>query len=277
MIDYRELTTFKQRVWDYYHANKRSFPWRETTDIYFILVSELMLQQTQTDRVVPKYTAFMQIFPTVASLASASLTEVLGMWQGLGYNRRALFLKRLSEEVVGYHSGVVPETVAKLDALPGIGYATACAILTYSRNIPTVFIETNVRTVFIHSFYPDQTEVKDADIEPLVAAAVDNENPREWYYALTDYGVMLKKNVPNPNRKSAHYVKQSSFLGSDRKIRGEIVRLLLDKPSWTVDDLYASTGTDYARLGKILKGMTKDGLVQSDGTYFRIFENAKKN
>jgi A/G-specific adenine glycosylase len=265
-----DLVEFKRRIWDYYYANKRSFPWRETSDPYHILVSELMLQQTQTDRVVPKYLAFIERFPTIKSLSSASLADVLGMWQGLGYNRRALYLKKLAEIVQNTRSGVIPESIEELDSLPGIGYATACAISTYSSNRPTVFIETNVRSVFIHFFFQDCEGIMDSEIEPLVATTVDPVNPREWYYALMDYGVMLKKTIPNPNRKSAHYSKQSSFNGSDRKIRGEIIRILLDRPTVTREGLYDSTGTDPDRLLKIIDGMVKDGLLNSTDDIYSI-------
>jgi A/G-specific adenine glycosylase len=272
VYDQASLSQFKKRIYDYYHLHKRSFPWRETTNPYFILVSELMLQQTQTDRVVPKYLAFIDRFPHVGSLAQASLTDVLSAWQGLGYNRRALYLKKLAETVILSYGGTIPDSVEALDNLPGIGYATACAIITYAYNRPTVFIETNIRTVFIHCFFSDQSGVLDSEIEPLVAATVGEQNPRDWYYALMDYGVMLKKSLPNPNRKSAHYSKQSSFAGSDRKIRGEIVRLLLDKPVWTQNELYASTGADSGRLSKILDGMVKDGLVQNSKEFYTISE-----
>ncbi len=270
MTDQNNLIEFQQRVWNYYKTHKRSFPWRETTDPYAIIVSELMLQQTQTDRVVPKYLAFLEEFPTVEVLAKASLTDVLKLWQGLGYNRRALYLMKLAQKVVLEHGGKVPNSIEELDALPGIGYATACAVYTYSYNLPSVFIETNIRTVFIHHFFADRTEITDREIEPLVAATVAPEQPREWYYALMDYGVMLKKTLPNPGRKSAHYSKQSSFLGSDRKIRGEIVRLLLDTPRLDFDSLYNATGTDEDRLRKIVSGMIRDGIVSDDQGIYSI-------
>ncbi len=267
-----ELQEFKSSVYSYYRDNKRSFPWRETTDPYKILVSELMLQQTQTDRVVPKYLAFLEQFPTAEHLAKASLTEVLQQWQGLGYNRRALYLKKLSEVVVSRFDGTIPTTAEELDALPGIGYATACAIITYAFNKPTYFIETNVRAVYIHFFFSDRSNVKDSEIEPLLKLTVDTDSPRDWYYALMDYGVMLEKTLPNPSRKSAHYTKQSSFLGSDRKIRGEIIRLLLDSPRLNVESLYNATGAAPVRLGKILSGMVKDGLITERDQRYSILD-----
>jgi A/G-specific adenine glycosylase len=221
--------TFRKIVWEYYVKNKRAMPWRETRDPYRILVSEIMLQQTQVERVIPKYEAFIKKFPSFVSLSRAKVADVLTLWQGLGYNRRALNLKRAALEIVEKHGGEVPTDLKALDALPGIGHATAGAIVVYAFNKPVVYIETNVRSVYIHFFFPKIKKISDTKIEKLVLKTLNTKNPREWYYALMDYGAMLKRTHGNPNIKSSHYIKQTKFKGSKREVRGKIVRLLTQK------------------------------------------------
>jgi A/G-specific adenine glycosylase len=221
---------FRKLIQDHYRSSGRSFPWRETTDPYAILVSEIMLQQTQTSRVVPKYLAFLERFPDFTSLANAPLSDVLAHWQGLGYNRRGKALRDLAAMVVDRFDGVLPEIREELIALPGIGPYTSGAVCAFAYNQPVVFMDTNIRRVFIHFFFPDREKVRDNEIIPLVERTLDRKNPREWYSALMDYGALLKSTArKNPNRRSAHYSKQSKFEGSDRQIRGALLRELLGR------------------------------------------------
>ncbi len=265
------LSDFQKTVRDYYLAHRREMPWRHIDDPYKILVSEIMLQQTQVERVIPKFLTFTEAFPTIFDLARATPTEVLGQWQGLGYNRRGLFLKRAAEELVEKYDGDLPRDVALVDALPGVGYATACAVVTYSYNMPTVFIETNIRTVFIHHFFADREDVSDSEIEPLVATTVDQEHPRDWYYALMDYSVMLKKEHGNASRKSKHYVKQSTFQGSDRQLRGKVMRYLLKEPNSEMDGL-ALLDASREKVQRVIEGMVKDKLVVVSQDRYSIVE-----
>jgi A/G-specific adenine glycosylase len=221
------IDEFRSLVKDYYAANKRILPWRETIKPYWVLLSEIMLQQTQVPRVMVKFAEFTERFPGFEELANATPAEVLATWQGLGYNRRGLFLHKAAQMIVGEYGGKVLKSVELVDSLPGIGQATAAAIVTYTYNIPTVFIETNVRRVFLHHFFSDKTDVADAELLPIVEAAVDKENPRDWYYALMDYGTYLAKTVENPNRKSKHYSVQSKFEGSNRQVRGALLRFFV--------------------------------------------------
>jgi A/G-specific adenine glycosylase len=255
---------FKNKIWSFYAVNKRNFPWRETTEPYKILVSELMLQQTQTDRVVPKYQAFVQTFPNFTSLAQASQAHVLNMWQGLGYNRRALYLHQSAKQIHTKYAGVLPNTEEELIQLPGIGTYTARAVLTFAFKQTHVLIETNIRTVFLHFFFPDQTQVHDKEIMSLIKKTRDNNNPREWYYALMDYGAMLKKQHPNPNRKSRHYTKQARFVGSNRQLRGQVLKELLKTPQLSVHELAIVTNTKLSRLNQITLSLEKDGFVLRD-------------
>lgn len=272
MISQEAITIFQQVVLDYYHENQRNLPWRQPEsdghfDAYKIMVSEVMLQQTQVSRVIEKYIQFLEVFPTVNKLASANLNDVLVLWQGLGYNRRARFLREAALKVRQDHDGVMPLTLAGLIELPGIGHNTASAILVYAENTPLGFIETNVRTVYIHHFFEDAEAVTDKQILELVGLTLYRENPREWYWALMDYGTYLKSQVVNPSRRSKHYVKQSRFKGSVREMRGEILRILNKQPL-SVDALQLTLNDQ--RFDAAYQGLVKDGLITEDATMVRI-------
>jgi A/G-specific adenine glycosylase len=230
-----------------------------------------MLQQTQVARVIGKYREFIRRFPDPGSLASAPLSEVLKLWQGLGYNRRALLLKKLAETVAGEYAGKIPSDRRSLRGLPGIGEATSGAICAFAFNQPELFIETNIRSVFLHHFFRDKTGVSDRQLMPFVARAMDTKNPRQWYSALMDYGVYLKETLPNPSRQSSHYSRQSRFAGSDRQIRAAIVRLLLKKPL-TLTQCKKALGVDIIRLRRIASALVKDRLIVRQRTRFAIAE-----
>lgn len=217
---------FRALVLGHYASSARSFPWRETRDPWAILVSEVMLQQTQTERVVPKYLAFLKAFPTPAALSGASLERLLSLWSGLGYNRRALNLKRAAAAIAERPDASFPASEEELRALPGVGPYTARAVLAFAFGRASAFIETNVRTVFLYHFYPDGEGVPDSLLEPLVAASLEPSDPRTWYYALMDYGAFLKKSLGNPNARSASYAKQTAFATSHRRVRGAVLKEL---------------------------------------------------
>ena len=235
-----------------------------------ILVSEFMLQQTQAERVMGKYEEFIARFPDVATLAEADLQSVLQVWQGLGYNRRAISLKETAVRVVQEHSGRLPKDLDELMRLPGIGRSTAGAILAFAHDIPVAFIETNIRRVFIHFFFPDRENVKDSEILPLVEQTLDTRNPRDWYYALMDYGAMLKTKMPNPNRKSAHYTRQAPLEGSNRQIRGMVLKLLLSCGTLREDELIEKLCKDSSRVQTILREMEREGFIQTAGGIISI-------
>lgn len=266
-----EIQSFQNFIWDFYTANKRDFAWRNTDNPYYVVVSELMLQQTQTHRVEPKFEQFICEFPDFASLAQASLRDVLSLWQGLGYNRRGKYLAEIAQAVMQKHGGVLPDDTAALITLPGIGPYTAGSICAFAFNKPTVFIETNIRAVYLHSFFAGQDKVPDAELFPLIAQTVDQVNPREWYYALMDYGVMLKKNGKNPNVRSKHHAVQSKFEGSDRQIRGRIIALLTQYPHLGLADLHTQIdGNEPERITRILNQLCKDGMITSEGELYFI-------
>lgn len=258
-----EQTTkaFQQVIYHHYHLNRRSFSWREIISPYRVVVSEVMLQQTQTHRVAQKFDQFVEQFPDFATLAAAPFDEVLRYWKGLGYNRRALNLQKIAQHVVTQHAGVLPNDPDELVKLPGIGKATASSICAFTFDRPTIFIETNIRTVFIHFFFNDQAAVHDADLMPLIAAMLDRDHPRHWYYALMDYGVMLKKTVGNLCKQSKHYARQSTFQGSDRQLRGRVLQALLDYAVLDQQALLLRLACGEERLQKIVCQLEREGFI----------------
>jgi A/G-specific adenine glycosylase len=269
-LSFQQIRRFRKEVYDYYKRNGRVLPWRKTRDPYHILLSELMLQQTQVPRVIEKYKQFLRRFPAIDSVARAPLRDVLEVWQGLGYNRRALALKRLAAIIVDHHEGKIPSDIEALKALPGVGAATAGAISAFAFNKPAVFVETNIRSVFIHHFFQDREGVKDSEVLSIVEQTLDAKRPRQWYYALMDYGVALKERHPNPSRKSAHYTIQSPFEGSLRQVRGMILRALVNNPGMTEAALVKEINRDVDRVDTCLQQLCKEGFIFEKGKRFFI-------
>jgi A/G-specific adenine glycosylase len=256
-----QVKEFQANIRHYYQDNGRNLPWRSTDNPYEILVSEFMLQQTQVQRVVLKYHPFLRRFPTVHSLAVGPLKDVLGLWSGLGYNRRALALIRTANLLTTNFAGLVPKSPEELCSLPGIGRATAGAICAFAHNKPVVFVETNIRRVFIHFFFKKPLSVHDRDVLPLVDQTLDRINPRHWYYALMDFGSMLKGLGTNPNKKSVHYHRQARFEDSDRQVRGLIIRSLLAQGAVRETDLARLIGFDSERTNTIVQQLLSEGFL----------------
>ena len=251
-------TKFKETVWSFYTKEGRDLPWRKTTNPYRIWVSEVMLQQTQVARVLPKYKAFLKQFKTIQDLASAPLSEVLLYWQGLGYNRRAKLLHEGAKYIVKNHKGIFPKE--SLRDIPGIGAYTEGAVQAFAYNKAVACIETNIRTVYLHHFFKDKKDILDTEILPLIEKTLDRENPKEWYWALMDYGSHLKRSGVQLNTKSKHYTKQSTFKGSEREVRGAILKTLLAKKS--IQNLFPKRRE---QVEKQLIKLHKEGLIQKKG------------
>jgi A/G-specific adenine glycosylase len=262
------IRDFQMMVLSYYEKHGREMAWRNTCDPYQILVSEIMLQQTQVERVATKFPVFIETFPHFAALAAAPLADVLTVWQGMGYNRRAVSLQKCAVKILTEYHGILPADIDKLVTFPGIGRATAASIAAFAFNMPVVFIETNIRRVFIHFFFGDADLVDDADIFSLVENTLYYENPRVWYWALMDLGSSLKKTVPNPNRRSVHYTKQSPFEGSDRKIRGIIIRMVLARKEIPEGEFLSLLPDNPARIKRILSALISEGLLYQDNNRF---------
>lgn len=252
-IDFTEL------IWQQARTLYRDMPWRENTEPYFVLVSELMLQQTQVDRVITKFEQFMTLFPTIRDLADAPLSEVLIAWSGLGYNRRAKFLHTAAKKVISDFNGTIPDSYELLVTLPGVGPNTAGAILAYSFNQPVVFVETNVRTVYFHHYFEDRVLVTDAQLKELVTKTIDTEHPREWYWGIMDYGAQLKRQGVGRINKSSHYKKQEQLRGSLREVRGMILKELARR-NFSDDELRAHVPPD-ERYAIALRALIDEKLV----------------
>ena len=237
----------------------RDMPWRQDTRPYYVLVSELMLQQTQVDRVIPKFTAFIERFPDEAALSEAPLADVLTMWSGLGYNRRAKFLHESAKRITNDFGGVFPRTAVEVRTLPGVGEGTTGAIMTYAFNAVQPFIETNVRTVYFHHFFHDHDSVTDAQIMEMLVLTMATDTPRDFYWALMDYGSWLKRQGAGRNKLSTGYKKQSPLKGSVREVRGQIVRLLTGGPLREIEVRTALRADN--RFEAALAGLVRDGLV----------------
>lgn len=258
----------------------RDLPWRHIDDPYAVLVSEIMLQQTQVTRVGRFWERFLEAFPTLDALAAAAVPDVLERWQGLGYNRRALALKRTADQCAADGRGRLPDSYEGLLALPGIGPATAAGVMAFAHQVPGVYVETNVRAVFLHELFPHEDKVSDKMLEPLVAAAAFHPaaaaDPRRWYYGLLDYGAHLKATGVNPTRRSASYSRQSVFEGSRRQKRAWIVRRVLAAPEGVevaavradldrAETEAARDGVDEALFASIVDDLVTEGFFRREG------------
>lgn len=299
----KKKAQFQEIILNYYHAHGRgNLPWRKKISPYRVWVSEIMLQQTQVDRVISFFNNWMKLFPTVRSLATAPQSDVLRAWKGLGYNSRALRMKRTVQEIVEKRLGVFPRTYDELLKLPGIGPYTAGAIMAFAYDKSVVMIETNIRRVYIHHFFlplrptgtsPSQGRnlnsrviskktdgvaplrrgaprsgeecIHDNDLTDLIKNTLPKDNFREWYWALMDYGSYLGKTIPNPNKKSRHYTVQKKFKGSNREIRGKILEILLEKKKITLEKLIEQLqilSHDQDRIERIFDQLEKEGFLE---------------
>lgn len=264
------VRAFRKKIHDHYREHGRDLPWRRNVSPYRVLVSEIMLQQTQVDRVIAKYKEFLAAYPDLDALAKAPLPQLLAIWSGMGYNRRALALKALAQKVVEDHRGRLPSDPEQLLALPGIGNYTAGAVMAFAFNRPVVFMDTNIRRVYIHEFFQDREGVHDDELLPLVERTMDPADPRTWYNALMDYGTLLKQKHANPNRRSVHYTRQSPFENSNRQVRGKILKLLVADSPLSVAQIVKKVEMDAERVKENLGKMEKEGFVKRSGRTFSI-------
>jgi len=260
-----ELRAFTDTVWQHFTAfGRHDLPWRSpepdgSFDPYKILVSEIMLQQTQVQRVIPKYHEFLTRFPDAETLAGAPLGDVLTAWNGLGYNRRAKFLWQAAQAVLQSHGGKFPADADALVQLPGVGKNTAGAVMAYAFNMPVPFIETNIRTVYIYHFFQNQQGVSDAELLAVIKQTIDTKDPRTWHWALMDYGTFLKQTMGNLNKLSKAYARQAPFQGSKRQIRGQVIRLLSGRPH-SQAELTRAISDD--RLAGVLTDLLHESMIK---------------
>ncbi len=273
----RSRAAFVKYVREQGALHARDLPWRYLDDAYAVLISEVMLQQTQVVRVLGRWERFMKRFPSLDALAAAAVSDVVEEWQGLGYNRRALALKRTADICSTTYEGALPHTCEELCMLPGIGSATAAGIVAFAYRQPAIYLETNVRTVFLHELFPSCSRVADSQLIPLVRATCppSGGDVRGWYYGLLDYGAYLKKTVTNPSRRSASYARQSSFTGSRRQKRAELLRLVLASDRGiSCEDAYVQLNDfeltqgrgelDVCMFDSIVADLVKEGFFAND-------------
>lgn len=268
MLTARQVRAFQTTVYRYYREHGRhDLPWRKTRDPYKILVSEIMLQQTQVPRVVPKYRAFVKAFPTAQVLAAAPLRNVLSLWSGLGYNRRAKYLQEAARHATATYGGRFPRDYKSLQEFPGIGPYTASAVCAFAFGIPVPCIETNIRTVYLHHFFRNASgKVSDAVLMEYVRATLDTEDPRSWYAALMDYGAHLKSSGVRAHRQSASYYTQSPFRGSRRALRGAVLKMLISAPQ--SEEVIVQTHG--AGVLPVLEALVRENLIIRKGKRYRV-------
>lgn len=263
--------TLRRRLLTWYGRSGRDLPWRRTTDPYAVLVSEVMLQQTQVARVVPAYTAFLGRFPTLSALARAPLADVLRAWSGLGYNRRARDLHRIARA----HPRGLPAETATLDALPGIGAYTAGAVLCFATGSRVAFADTNIRRVLGRIALGRVATEREA-------IAIDTElmprDPVRWHHALMDLGATVcRARAPAceacpvaPVCRSRGQVaparprRQAAFATSNRRLRGIALRALVASRQGMTRRALASVLAD-ERADHVIDALMRDGLVQRAG------------
>lgn len=272
-----QVKSFQKKVWDFYVTDGRhDLSWRPPQlkvkngkiDIYQIMVSEIMLQQTQVSRVLPKFESWMKKFSSIKVLAQASRKDVLTLWQGLGYTRRAKFLHEAAQKIV---KDGLPKTVEEIEDLSGIGHYTARAITTFAWNEPYAFVETNIRTVYINHFFKNKEIVADTEILNLVEQTLDTDKPREWMYALMDYGSYLKLQGKAHNARAKSFTRQSKFKGSVREVRGAIMKFFRMKDVLTSrDQKEFEKKFDRQRVTHALVGLTKDKLLQKENNVYTL-------
>jgi A/G-specific adenine glycosylase len=269
VLTVEKTRAFREVVYGHFEKYGRDLPWRKTTDRYEVMVSEVMLQQTQVQRVVEIYPKFIKQFPTVSKLSGVPLGSVMRAWSGLGYNKRANYLWQAAKIVMAENDGVIPATVEDLDRLPGIGRNTASAILAFADDLPVVFIETNIRSVMLYHFFPDETAVADQELLPVIELTLDRTQPRRWYNALMDYGSWLKQKHPNPSRQSAHYKQQAPFAGSNRQIRGAVINLLRRQAA-TQREITRWVRSDALTIRPVLQQLLREGLIKKNGKWYQL-------
>ena len=266
-ITQEKIQVFQKKVLSFYQRNRRDLPWRKTTDPYKILLSELMLQQTQVNRVITYYQKWVSKWPTIDKLAAATITEVLGMWMGLGYNTRAINLHKAARIIVTRFNSDVLVAMEQYKDVPGIGKYTSHAVQIFSSNVNLVAVDTNIRRIFIHEFKLPE-KISDTELWGLAERCLPLGKSRDWHNALMDYGALFltaKKTGIKPK------TKQSQFEGSDRQVRAQIVRCLLKK-KMAFSELAKALGMEHARLQRILDKMIAEKIIAKKKNFYQLYE-----
>ena len=268
----RSVRAFQEMIYLWWECNRRDLPWRRTRDPYRILVSEVMLQQTQVSRVLPKYEEFLYFFPDVYALAGATSAQVLRVWKGMGYNRRALYLKRAAESVVRIHHGEFPDDESSLMNLPGLGLYTARAIMVFAFEKDVAMVDTNIRQIIVRFFFKGVPQ-KEKLILETASMLVPKGKSWTWHQALMDYGALA---LPRSDAKTTPAKKVAvPFADTDRFIRGRILDMLRDdtRPEkQLISDIVKKYGRKKMQCRAIISGLIKDGLIVRTGNTLSLPE-----
>lgn len=258
-LDSESVHSFQENIMDWWSKNARNLSWRKNPSPYQVLVSEIMLQQTQVNRVIPKYEEFLQEFPTIEDLASAETKHLLTVWSGLGYNRRAIWLREAANEIVKL--GEFPREVKELRKLKGIGDYTSRSILIFAFNKDVAAVDTNIRRVFIASGFADES-MNAKEVQDVADTLLLKGRSSDWHNALMDYGSQVLTSTVTGIAPTS---KQPCFRGSTREIRGAIIRVLTKIDRMTLDELIASLEVDCtsADVAPVLDQLVTEKLIES--------------
>lgn len=263
--DSARVARFQQRLLSWYAANGRDLPWRHTSDPYAILVSEVMLQQTQVARVIARYAEWLRSFPTLESLAESPLEQALRLWQGLGYNNRARRLRECAVAVVGVTGprgrSRLPRSINELQSLPGIGPYTARAVLVFAHNEDVAAVDANVRRVLTHELGLPPA-LSERGLQTVADAVLPLGRSRAWHNALMDYGALV---LTARATGIAPRTRQSPFEGSRRQLRARLLRVLLRDGPTTLQRLPTQSGVPAVDVLDVVDRLCRDGLVVVDG------------
>lgn len=263
-IAQNKINNFHSKLFSWFSENKKDYPWRKTTDPYHIMVSEFMLQQTQTSRVVPKYLSFLDKFPTLESLANADNRDVLELWSGLGYNRRAIWLKEASQKILSL--GSFPKDPKELKKIKGIGDYTSRAIIIFAYNENIATVDTNIRRIFIVEGFATE-ETKQKELFEVAEQLLPKNNSREYHSALMDYGNVI---LTSAKTKIKPKTVQGKFEGSDRQYRGRIIKYLTSHLIATKEEILKNCSVPEERIDSILSKLVKDRLIKKEKENFTL-------
>lgn len=262
------IVSFQHKIFSWWTTHKRDLPWRHTRDPYKIMVSEVMLQQTQVLRVIAKYREFIEVFPTVFDLAKASPAQVLRVWKGMGYNRRALYLQKAAKAIVEIYHGIFPENERELVKLPGLGTYTARALLVFAYGQDVPLVDTNIRQIIIHFFFNDQPQ-KESVIGDVAGQLVSKGKSWEWHQALMDYGALRLARARSGSLTKVSRKTSIPFKDSNRFYRGRIIDRLREGDIQE-RKLESEFKKKYRKpndfLKAILQGLEADGLISRSKT-----------
>ena len=260
-----DVVAFQKKVMNWWAENARDLPWRRNPSPYNVLVSEIMLQQTQVSRVTPKFDEFMKEFPTIESLAKTNIKHLLKVWSGLGYNRRAIWLKEAAKQIV--ERGEFPQSVEELQELKGIGPYTSRSVLIFAFNKDLAAVDTNIRRILIASGFADET-MSDRQLQPIAETVLLRGRSRDWHNALMDYGSLV---LTSSKTNISPVTKQSCYEGSSRQVRGAVIRALTASDEIELENLMGllDCEANETELIKIINKLVSDGMVEivSDQRY----------